>query len=129
VAAFDGLRQSRFRGCLGEEGGALADRRSERLLARQPLAPRRRGVALGRQCDSPAQAGPRTKAVVPSSGRTRLDLGECTSDESGTGSPAGAAARTRYQRPGIAFAYCCFACRGHGAVQVGRFADGGAVRV
>jgi hypothetical protein len=30
---------------------------------------------------------------------------------------------------GIAFAYCCFACRGHGAVQVGRFADGAAVRV
>jgi hypothetical protein len=33
-----------------------------------------------------------------------------------------AAGTTRYQRPTIAFADCCFACRGHGAVQVGRFA-------
>jgi hypothetical protein len=38
---------------------------------------RRRGPLLCRHCDSPAQAGTRTKDVVPSPGRTRLDLGGC----------------------------------------------------
>ena len=47
-----------------------------KALVRFAGGPRIRRVALGRLCDSPAQAGPRTRAVVPSSGRTRLDLGE-----------------------------------------------------
>ena len=48
---------------------------SERLLARRRLAPRRRGVALGRQRDRAAVAGARRNAVAPSPRITRLDLG------------------------------------------------------
>ena len=55
--------------------------RSKSVLAHRWLATAGLGIALGRLCDSPAQAGPRTKAVVPSPGRTRLDLVARTSDE------------------------------------------------
>jgi hypothetical protein len=40
---------------------------------------RRCSVSHCRLCDTPAQAGPRARAVAPSPGRTRLDLGESSS--------------------------------------------------
>ena len=59
-----GERQSGRECPCGDEGEALADRRSERLLARRRLAPRRRGVALGRQRSRATRASQRTKGVV-----------------------------------------------------------------
>ena len=85
VASGDGAT----RGCFPLEaasGAGAVNRRSDRQhrsaltlpsvakrSRRQPLS----GPSLGRLCDSAAQAGTRTKAVVTSPGRTRLDLGGC----------------------------------------------------
>ena len=55
----------------GERVIAIVAKDSSRVGAGGPL--------LRRLCDSPAQAGTRTKAVVPSLGRTRLDLGDSSS--------------------------------------------------
>ena len=52
---------------------------SEILLARRRQAPCRTGVAFRRLCDSAAQAGTRTRAVVPSRGCARLHLGDLES--------------------------------------------------
>jgi hypothetical protein len=57
MGAFGGSQQSRFRCCLGGGRGALADRPSERLLARPRLALQRREVALGRRCARPLVDG------------------------------------------------------------------------
>jgi hypothetical protein len=54
------------------QGRRAGDRSRGQAIARR----QRPRALLRRLCDSPAQAGPRTKAVVRSPGRRRLDLGE-----------------------------------------------------
>ena len=49
--------------------------REDAVLAADEQAGARGRAAFGRHGDSPARTGARTKAVVPSPGRTRSDLG------------------------------------------------------
>ena len=60
-----GERQSDRECPCGDEADALADCSPENLLARRRLAPRRRGVALGRLCDRPGRGRQEMKALVP----------------------------------------------------------------
>jgi len=69
-------QQCRHRGCRGDEAEALADCSPERPLARRRLAPRRRGVALGRQRDSQLGAGDKTNAIVRAARAPRSELAE-----------------------------------------------------
>jgi hypothetical protein len=72
-------QQSSHRSPVGDEAEALADCSPERLLARRGLAPRRRGVALGRPCTRPLRAGENTNAIVPAVGLRFSQVGPSAS--------------------------------------------------
>ncbi len=68
----------------GQKESRRAQAADARFWAKALVRHRRRRAGCGRllcrHCDSPARAGARTKAVAPSRGRPRSDLGESTSE-------------------------------------------------